>query len=105
MKDLGDENDSDDEDQKKKKPPKTVKSMNARDIQGQEKTGAEYDDGQKLEPFNMNEELEEGYLYHPTYPNIHTPLSTPSPTHPPTLSLTHSTHSHSHSASQLLAPP
>jgi len=90
VKDLGDENDSDDEDQKKKKPPKTVKSMNARDIQGQEKTGAEYDDGQKLEPFNMNEELEEGYLYHPTYPNIHTPLSTPSALHPPTHPPSHS---------------
>jgi hypothetical protein len=60
VKELGDEGESDDEDKRKEKPKKEVKKMNARDIQGQEKTGADYDDGQKLEPFNMNEELEEG---------------------------------------------
>ena len=34
--------------------------MRQRDIVGQEKTGAEYEEGQKLEPFNMDEEFEEG---------------------------------------------
>jgi len=34
--------------------------LKSKDIQGQEETGVEFDDGEKIEPFNMNDEFEEG---------------------------------------------
>lgn len=52
-----------DEVDKKKKEKKEVKFMNKGDIEGQEwDADQEYeDDGTKIEPFNMDEELEEGW--------------------------------------------
>jgi hypothetical protein len=44
----------------KAKPPKDVRLLQARDIVGQEDGGVAEDDGNRIEPFNMNEELEEG---------------------------------------------
>ena len=52
----GEEND------KKKKPEKSLKYMKKQDIVGQEASFVEYEEGMKIEPFNMNEELEEGFL-------------------------------------------
>lgn len=45
---------------KKKKPDKTVSYMKKSDIEGQEETIIEEEDGIKIEPFNMNEEFQEG---------------------------------------------
>ncbi len=47
---------------KRAKPSKSVQYMRPEEIEGQEEaTGAEFDsDGTRIEPFNMNEELEEG---------------------------------------------
>lgn len=49
---------------KKKKDKKEVKFLNKKDIEGQEwDGGVEYEeDGTKIEPFNMDEELEEGWV-------------------------------------------
>jgi len=61
VKDLDDDSDEEGVNINKKKPEKaTTKIMSAREIQGQEKTGDDFEEGQKLEPFNMEEELEEG---------------------------------------------
>ena len=59
MKELDDDSDEETS-EAKKKPERKTKLMNQRDIQGQEQTGMDYDEGQKLEPFNMQEEFEEG---------------------------------------------
>jgi hypothetical protein len=50
---------------KKKKDKKEVKFLQKGDIEGQEweSGGVEYEeDGTKIEPFNMDEELEEGWV-------------------------------------------
>ena len=58
------DDDSDEEDERaaaKKKPPKAGKKLRPQDIAGQEVTTVLEEDGNRIEPFNMNEELEEGY--------------------------------------------
>ena len=61
LRELDDDSDGEgDGDGARKKPPKDVKLLRAHDIVGQEASDVTEDDGYRIEPFNMNEELEEG---------------------------------------------